>query len=448
MTSAPASPTGQEHRDVLRVSVLLGLLFGLAGMGSAATSLALAPMAEAYDISMGAAAWSISLYALMLGVGTAIYGRVADLQGPRFPMMVGLSLMTFGALVAALAPSFEVHLAGRMFQGAGAAAVPTLGAATVSARYAGDVKASALLRLAGVAAAVTALGPLAGGFLVDTLHWRFAIAVPILGLLVVPGLWSALHVGGTGARLDLLGATLTALAAAGLVLLIQSPSTGLSVALVGTLLVVLGTPAVAVWVRHRPHGFLPLAVVRNPVVVRSALAASAIPASWFALLIAIPAVLLDLGWGPTQVGLVLVPAGLVGLFMPRLVGPLMSRITAAAALALGSAVAAAGLLVSALGAWLESPAILVGSVLFAAVSFGIGQPALTYAVGEAVAEDVRGVALGVATLVFMVGGSIGSAAVGGLGDVLGIGGAILVLTTLPILGLALLLPNLRRTPAS
>lgn len=445
MTSAPSRA---EHADdVRRVSTLLGLLFGLAGMGSAAVSLALAPMAEAYDVGMGAAAWSISLYALMLGVGTAVYGRVADLQGPRFPMVVGLSLMTFGALVAALAPTFEVHLAGRLFQGAGAAAVPTLGAAILTARYAEEVKASALLRLAGVAAAVSALGPLAGGVLVDHLDWRFAVALPILGLLVVPALWSALHVGGTGARLDLLGATLTALAAAGLVLLLQSPPTGHVVALVGALLVVLGAPAVVVWVRHRPHGFLPLSVVRNPIVVRSALASASIPASWFALLIGIPAVLLDLGWEPTQVGLVLVPSGIVGLLMPRLVGPLMSRISAARALMLAAGIATAGLTLSALGAWLEQPVVLGISVLGAAISFGIGQPALAYAVGEAVEPEVRGVALGVATLVFMVGGSLGSAVVGGLGEILGVGGSIALLTVLPLVGMVLLVPNLRAARA-
>lgn len=440
MTSAPPA----EHTDdVRRVSALLGLLFGLAGMGSAAVSLALAPMAEAFDVGMGAAAWSISLYALMLGVGTAVYGRVADLQGPRFPMVVGLSLMTFGALVAALAPTFEVHLAGRLFQGAGAAAVPTLGAAVLTARYADEVKASALLRLAGVAAAVSALGPLAGGLLVDHLDWRFAIALPILGLLVVPGLWSALHVGGTGARLDLLGAALTALAAAGVVLLLQSPSTGQAVALAGALLVLLGMPAVAVWVRHRPHGFLPLSVVRNPIVVRSALASASIPASWFALLIGIPSVLLDLGWAPTQVGLVLVPSGVVGLVMPRLVGPLMARISAASALMLAAAIATAGLTLSAIGAMLEQPVVLGLSVLGAAISFGIGQPALAYAVGEAVEPGVRGVALGVATLVFMVGGSLGSAVVGGLGEALGVGGSIALLTVLPLVGMLLLVPNLR-----
>jgi predicted MFS family arabinose efflux permease len=69
------------------------------------------------------------------------------------------------------------------------------------------------------------------------------------------------------------------------------------------------------------------------------------------------------------------------------------------------------------------------------------------AVGSAVDEDVRGVALGIATLFFLVGGSVGSAVVGGLGDVLGTPGALLLLAVLPLAGLVALVPQLRREPA-
>ena len=50
-------------------------------------------------------------------------------------------------------------------------------------------------------------------------------------------------------------------------------------------------------------------------------------------------------------------------------------------------------------------------------------------------EDVRGVALGVATLVFLVGGGVGSAVIGGLAGSLGMDGALLLLALLPVLGL-------------
>jgi MFS family permease len=425
------------------VATVLGVLFGFAGMGSAAAAIALTPMAEDYGISVGTAAWTISLYALMLGVGTAVYGRIADLVGTRYPMLAGLVLMTTGALVAALAPSFPLHLAGRLLQGAGVAAVPTLGAAIVSARYEGEIRTAALLRMAGTAAAVTSLGPLAGGIAVDTLGWRVAIGLPILGVLMVPALWHAMDVGGTGARLDYLGAILTALAAAGVVLLIQSPSTGVAVALAGAGLVVLGVPAVVMWVRHRPHGFLPMSVVRNPRVVRSAIAAASVPASWFALLVGEPVVLLSHGWESWQVGLTLVPSGVLSLFMPRIVGPLMNRITPGRALMLSTSVSVGALLLAAAGTALASAPLLIVAVLCVTFAFGIGQPALSTAVGAAVEPDVRGVALGVATLMFMVGGSVGSAVVGGLGQVIGLGEAMALLAVLPVVGLLVVAPTRR-----
>lgn len=91
--------------DSRRVSLLLGLLFGLVRMGSSSAAVALPMMAD-------------------------------DLG-------VGVWLMTMGALVAALAPTYSVLLGARMAQRMGAAAVPTLGVAVLSARYAGPVKSFA-----------------------------------------------------------------------------------------------------------------------------------------------------------------------------------------------------------------------------------------------------------------------------------------------------------------
>lgn len=431
--------------DARRVSVLLGLLFGLAGMGSSSAAIALPLLSEDLGVSVGVGAWTITLYALMLAVTTAVYGRVADLVGVRIPLLVGVTLMTGGAVISALAPSFDVLLAARIFQGAGAAAVPTLGVTVLSARYDGEIRGLALGRLAGIAAAVSCLGPLVGGAVESQLGWRAVMALPILGLLVIPFLWHALHNTGTGARLDVLGAVLVAATAAGMVLLVQSPSTGAVVAFTGVLLMVLGAPAVALWVRRRPHGFLPLSVITNRVVVRSALAAMAIPAAWFALLIAVPAVLVGHGWEPWQVGLLMVPSAAVGLLTPRYAGPLLTRLGGPRTLVVSGAVVSVAMLVAAVGAHFTWPPVLLVAVTLATVSFGLGQPALSAAVGEAVEVDVRGVALGIATLMFLVGGSVGSAVVGGLGDVFGIDWSLVALALLPLVGLTVLLPMLRVT---
>ncbi|HET8616843.1 MAG TPA: hypothetical protein VFL94_15085, partial [Actinomycetales bacterium] len=96
-----------------RLGALLGILFGITGAGSAAAAIAVHPLAVTYGVSAGAGVWSVSVYAITLGVGTAVYGRLADLMGTRRPMSLGIALTVFGSVVAALAPTFGLHLLGR-----------------------------------------------------------------------------------------------------------------------------------------------------------------------------------------------------------------------------------------------------------------------------------------------------------------------------------------------
>ena len=104
-------------------------------------------------------------------------------------------------------------------------------------------------------------------------------------------------------------------------------------------------------------------------------------------------------------------------------------------------------MLASLGTALLSVPLLALTVILVTVAFGLGQPALSASVGDAVDPEVRGVALGVATLLFLVGGSVGSAVVGGLGSVFGVPASLAVLAVLPLLGLLALLPELRRVRA-
>lgn len=49
------------RREARRVSLLLGVLFGLTGMGSSSAAIALPLMGPDFDVSVGVAAWTISL---------------------------------------------------------------------------------------------------------------------------------------------------------------------------------------------------------------------------------------------------------------------------------------------------------------------------------------------------------------------------------------------------
>jgi MFS family permease len=408
-------------------------------MSTSAVTVALPQLAGDLHVNAATAAWMISGYTVALAVATPAHGRIADMIGIRLPLAIGIGAMALGALVAALAPSFPVLLVARVVQGAGAAAVPVLATALVSARWSGSDRGAALGRIAGVAATLGSLGPLVGGGLEALGGWRWAVALPVLGALAIPPLWRVSPAAGTGERIDGVGALLVALAASGMVLLIQSPSSGVATAAIGGTLLVVGAPLLALRVRMRPHGFLPREIVTNNTVLRNAFAAAAVPASWFALLLGVPLAAASWGWTPFATGTLLVPAAVIGFVSPRIARTLLDRFGARRSIALACPTAILALLVAAAGALAQAPALLVLAVMLVSAAFGVGQPAMISSVGAAVAANQRGVALGIATLVFLTGASVGAALVGGLAGVIGVPAAFCVLVVLPLAGLTGLL---------
>lgn len=422
------------------LALVMGLFAGLASIGTSGAAVVLPSLAADIGIPTVTSAWVISGFSLAYGVAMAVHGRLADLTGLRLPLTVGIGVMSIGALLAATAPNFGILMVGRLLQGTGGAALPVLGMAVVSAQYTGGSRTRALGLATGVSAAGACIGPLVGGGLDALFSWRVSIALPAVTLLLVPLIWRRIPALGTGARLDALGAVLVAAAAAGGVLLVQSASTGAVVALSGALLLTVGVPGAALRVRRAPDGFLPRAVVGNPTVVRAALGATAVPVSWFALLVAVPIALSDHGWQPLQIGLALLPSVACGLLAPRLTAPLLVRLGPARSLLLTSAGASTALLSAALGAWKDVPALLVLGVMLTTTTFGLCQPAMVAAINAAVPPDVRGVALAIAIMTFFIGGGIGSAVIGGIGALVGVAACLAYLALYPVLAALVVWP--------
>ncbi len=427
------------------LSIVLGLLFGLAGTSTSGVTVALPLLADGLAVDTAAATWMVSGYAVALAVATPVHGRLADAVGIRVPLCVGVTLLGLGALAAAAAPTFGVLMAARIVQGLGAAAVPVLAAALLSARTPADRRGGALGRLAGTSAALSALGPLIGGALTTVGGWRAAVALPALALLAVPYLWRHSVVRGDGARVDLIGAVVVATAVTGLVLLVQSPSAGAVAAVAGGVLLAVGVPVTALWVRARPDGFLPRSVVGNATVVRSSLCASAVPASWFALLLGIPLELAERGWSPLSTGLVLVPSAVVALTCPAASAFLQTRIGPRQTLTLACATTVVGLLLAVVGVAGHQPWVLALAPMLVTLAFGTGPPAMIASVGTAAPQDRRSGAIGVATLCFLTGAGIGAAAIGGFAAVIGLSAALALLLVLPVAGTAVQLAAGRRT---
>lgn len=426
------------------LALVLGLMSGIAAIGTSGAAVVLPSLAADIGVPAAASAWVISGFSLAYGVAMAVHGRLADLVGLRLPLTVGAAAMAAGALLAATAPNFGLLLAGRLIQGTGGAALPVLGMAVVSAQYTGAAKARALALATGMSAAGACIGPLVGGVLDALFSWRVAIALPAVAVLLLLFIWRAIPTTGTGAGLDVLGAALVAASATGVVLLVQSASTGTVVALSGVLLLALGLPGAVLRVRRRPDGFLPLEVVTNRTVVRAALAATAVPVAWFALLVAVPIALAAHGWRPLQIGVALLPSVACGLLAPRVTGPILVRLGPAQSLLVTAGGSSLALLTASVGAARDLPVLMLLAVMLTTTIFGLCQPAIVAAINAAVPAEVRGVALGIAIMTFFVAGGIGSAVIGGFGVIVGTAACLAYLAVYPVLAATLVVPLARR----
>ncbi len=422
MAGDPPGGAGAEGGP-LRAGVLLGLLYGLAAAGTSAVAVVLPAAGADLRAGTGDTAWVLTGYAVAFGVTTALFGRAADARGPRGPLLAGVALLAGGALAGALAPSLPVLVAARVVQGAGAgAALGVVGAVVVI---------------------VSSLGPLAGGIVAAAVGWRGAVALPAAALLLLPGVVSLARGSGSGERVDGVGAALTVLTAVGPVLLLQGVAAGPGVALAEALCFAAGAPALVAHVRRRPDGFLPRAVVTDRVVVRTALAGLTLPAAYFAALLAVPALLAERqGWDALATGLALVPAAVTGALASRAGGRWVPRAGTGRVAGAGLGLAAAGTLLCA--AFPGAPLPAVAGVAAITAGYGLAQPALLGAVAGATDPALRGIALGVFTLLFLVGGAVGSALVGGTAEVLGLPAGLAAVAALPAAGAVVILTGRAR----
>jgi EmrB/QacA subfamily drug resistance transporter len=165
--------------------------------------------------SISSLEWTVNAYTLAFAVLMLPAAALGDRLGRRRIFSAGLALFTLGSAAAALAPSTDALIAARAIQGAGAAAVMPLSLTLLSEAFPAGKRGLALGIWSGVSGLGVALGPLAGGAVVEGIswHWIFWLNVPV-GIVLVPlAVLRLTESRGAGRRLDVRG---VALAGAGL----------------------------------------------------------------------------------------------------------------------------------------------------------------------------------------------------------------------------------------
>ncbi|MDX6284974.1 MAG: hypothetical protein QOG53_459 [Frankiales bacterium] len=185
-TAAAARPPVQmTHRQIVLVFSGLGLGMLLAALDQTIVATALPTIVG--DLGgLDHLSWVVTAYLLTSTASTPLYGKISDLYGRKQVFQAAIIIFLIGSVLSGLAQNMGELIAFRAIQGLGAGGLLTLAlvivADVVSPRERGRYQGyfGAVFALASVG------GPLAGGFFVDNLSWRwvFYINVP-LGILAL-----------------------------------------------------------------------------------------------------------------------------------------------------------------------------------------------------------------------------------------------------------------------
>ena len=125
--------------------------------------------------------WIVNAYLLFLGSLILVGGSMGDRFGRRTVFIAGIGVFTLASIACGLAPNASTLIAARVGQGIGAAFFVPGSLAIIGAVYEGEARGRAIGTWSAVGAITSAVGPVAGGWLVDALSWRaiFFLNVPL-----------------------------------------------------------------------------------------------------------------------------------------------------------------------------------------------------------------------------------------------------------------------------
>jgi EmrB/QacA subfamily drug resistance transporter len=416
--SAPCSAA--QKRWVLAASILGS---SLAFVDGTIVNVALPAIQHELGASVYQAQWVVESYALLLAALLLVGGALGDRLGRRRVFLIGVGIFAVASLACALSQTVQQLIAARAIQGIGGALLVPGSLALISASFPENERGRAFGTWAAFSGVTSALGPLLGGYLIDTLSWAWAFAVNIpLAAVVLAITWlrvpESRHAG-ANARLDVLGALLATLGLAGLVFFfVEAPSRGWNAPAV----VLAGAIGVGAFIAFfvvesaLPAPMLPLALLRQRNFAGANLLTLLLYAALGGGLFFLPLNLIQVqGLSATGAGAALLPFILIMFVLSRWAGGLVDRRGARGPLIVGPLIAAVGFALLALPGTQTSYWIgFLPGVAVLGLGMAIAVAPLTTTVMNSVQADAAGTASGVNNAISRVAGVLAVAVFGAL----------------------------------
>ena len=206
------------------VLITLIIVAAVANLNLSVANVALPSIGQAFDSSQTTLDLIAVGYSLGLAASVLYLGALGDRHGRKMMLVLGVSLSVPACLLAAFAPSDSVLFLARVLGGLSAGMAYPTTLALITALWSGPARTRSIALWSAIGGAITALGPLASGILLEQFWWGsvFLMTLPLaavalaMALLVVPS-----HVHETTDPVDNLGGVLSIVMVSALVLAIN-----------------------------------------------------------------------------------------------------------------------------------------------------------------------------------------------------------------------------------
>jgi EmrB/QacA subfamily drug resistance transporter len=414
--TATNSASGQRQKPQL---ILFNVCLGhfMAGLDARVLLVALPTLTSIFQTNLTTIQWTLLAYNLALIGLVLTFGRIGDLFGHGPIYGGGFLTFTIGSALCGLAQAPAQLIAFRIIQGIGGAMITANGRAIVSLIFPEEQRGKAL-GITSMAFHVGFLtGPTLGGFLIDTVGWRwiFYINVPV-GLLGTYLAWNRLQEQREAkpkASMDITGAFFLLTTSVSLLYAMnQLPHLGVRhpviLAFAGLALLTL-----FLFVRtelRAPAPILSLSLFRNRLFTAANLSLFFITSTQAAIQFLLPFYLQNImGFTPTQMGWIIIANSVVIVMVAPLAGWISDRLGSRLLCAVGATlIVLAQFFIASLTLDSTIPRIIV-PLAVSGLGWAIFNAPNQSAILGAVPHDKIGAASGMIVTTARVGGAMGTA---------------------------------------
>ncbi|MRH89462.1 DHA2 family efflux MFS transporter permease subunit [Nocardia sp. SYP-A9097] len=176
----------KERKTLILITCCLSLL--ISSMDATIVNVAIPTIQSDLGASLTRLQWIVDIYTLTLASLLMLSGAMADRFGRKRVFRIGLLTFAVGSLLCSIAPTIEFLIGARFLQAVGGSMLNPVAMSIITTVFTGRMERARAVGVWGAVVGIsTAMGPLVGGLLIDSLGWQsvFWVNLPIVAVALM-----------------------------------------------------------------------------------------------------------------------------------------------------------------------------------------------------------------------------------------------------------------------